>query len=170
MLTPTFLNNFSSTTLLLLSVIISVGIGLIAIFVIRSKRGTLENLIYWYLILAGGVLILAALTCQGTVPLVPRFYLCIKTSAPGLTLLAAHIFILILYIDHRDSEKLSLSGKASLAARGLILLTAYLFILPEQHLVFPAIAGITLPLMITVNKYSKEKHTDEKTDAENQVE
>ena len=139
-----------------LSFVLSVVVVSIAFVVCKSRWGTLENLIRWYLLLAGGVLIVAILVCSvNAVPLVPGFYLCLRGHAPGLTLLAAHTLILILYIDNRHSQKISLSVRTNLLARAFILLVAFLYVLPEYHLLFPAIAAITIPLVLVIRKDSQ---------------
>ena len=140
----------------ILSFALSIVVVSIAYVVCKSRWGTLENLIIWYLILAGGVLLVAMLVCSSTaVPLVPGFYLCLRGYAPGLTLLAAHTLILLLYIDNRHSQKVSLSVRTNLLGSALILLTAFLYVLPEYYLLFPAIAAITTPLWLVVSKDSQ---------------
>ena len=152
--------NINYAVQVVLSLMVSSVIGLIANKVIMRKPVKLHHLLNWYVILAviigAGVLSMCVLTYQGEFD----FFLCIRKYAPWLTLLAVHTLILILYIDHKDSQKVKLSAKANMLARALILLAAYLFILAENPLfLFPAIAVITEPLRTIIKKYDQLKKT-----------
>lgn len=62
-----------------LSFVLSIVVVSIVIVVCKGRWGTLENLIIWYLLLAGGMLIVATIVCsRNAVPLVPGFYLCLR--------------------------------------------------------------------------------------------
>ena len=152
--------NINYAVQVVLSLTVSFVIGLIANKVIMRKPVKLKHLLNWYVTLAvvigTGVLFMCMLTYQGELD----FFLCIRKYAPWLTLLAVHTLILILYIDHKDSQKVKLSARANLLARALILLAAFFFILAEYPLfLFPAIAVITVPLLTIIHKCDQSKKT-----------
>ena len=152
--------NINYAVMIVPSLIASFVIGLIANRVIMRKPVKLKHLLNWYVTLAAiigiGVLLMCILTYQREFD----FFLCIRKFAPWLTLLAVHTLLLILYIDHKDSQKVELSARANMLARLLILFAAFLFILAEYPLfLFPAIAAITVPLLTIIHKCDQSKKT-----------
>ncbi len=144
--------------MLLISIVVSIVLMLIAIWVFRSEIGTPERLLIWYSILASLILLIVAVMCMVTEPMEPVFYSCIKKIAHGWTLLAAHALVLFLYLDNKDRDNIPLSVRANTLGRLLILGAALLFVLSEYHwIVLPAIAVVTMPLMTTIYKCDQKK-------------
>ena len=74
--------------------------------------------------------------------------------------MAAHTLVLLVFIDHKDSVKISLSARANTLGRILILGAAFLYILPEYPIfLFIAIAIVTIPLLTIIHKYGQETKT-----------
>ena len=143
--------------MLLISIVVSLVLALIAIWVFW-KKGSPEGLLIWYSILAWLILLIVAVMCLVTEPMEPAFYSCVKKIAHGWTFLAAHALVLFLYLDNKDRDNIPLSVRANTLGRMLILGAALLLILSEYHwIVFPAIAVVTLSLMTVIYKCEQKK-------------
>lgn len=159
----TFVNNLSSSMLLFLSAIISVGIGIVAYKVFMSKIGTPERLLIWYAVLAGAVLSWKVVVCSIQEPSDNDFQMCSSGIAPWFTLIAAHTLIFLLFINHKDNKKPTLPMWADLLGSFLIFVAAYFYFLPAHILVLsPAIALITVPLMTIICEHDQERNTNRK--------
>lgn len=157
------LANNNSTETILLSLLVSVVIALIAFGVFRSRLGTMDNLLLWYVILAGIMLVSVYFKCVLTAqPPYDDIRPCFRSIAPWLTLLAAHVLILLVVVEHGGSQKIQFPARANLLGGILIWAAAIFFVVAEHPLfVFLSIAIGTVPMLVIIKKPAQLKDTNE---------
>ena len=150
------ITNISSEALLLVSGILSLGIGTISYKVFKRNWATQECLLVWYTVLAGVALLTTFVVCGTREPGDADFSACVVGIAPWFLLLAAHALMLVVFIDRNKRSLL-----ANLLSAALVFAAAYIHLFENFELiVVPAIAIVTVPLMTVIHKCDQEMNSD----------
>ena len=149
-------SSLSSEALLLLSAILSIGLGFIAYKISNRKWAKQEHLLVWYTVIAGIALLTAFVVCGTGETGDTDFLACAGEIAPWFLLIAAHALMLALFIDRNKRSLL-----ASLLSTALVLAAVYISLLEEfELLVLPTIAIVTIPLITILYKCDQKEDSD----------